>query len=73
MRLYYRAKPNGPSYPANSEPPFHRVTHRHDRTIPGILPAQDVWVFADNPERDPDRLYMTIKNPSKSYRNAYSI
>lgn len=73
MRLYYKAKPNGPSYPANSEPPLHKVTHRHDRTIPGILPAQDVWVFADNPERDPNRLYMTIKNPSKSYRNAYSI
>lgn len=73
MRLYYKAKPNGRSYPANSEPPFHKVTHRHDRTIPGILPAQDVWVFADNPERDPNRLYMTIKNPSKSYRNAYSI
>lgn len=39
MRLYYKAKPNGRSYPANSEPPFHKVTHRHDKSIPGCTPA----------------------------------
>jgi hypothetical protein len=58
-------------YPANSEQPFHKVTHRHDRTIPGMVPAQDVWTFNEDPARDPDRLYMTIKNPSKPYRTAY--
>ncbi len=47
------------------------VIHRHNRTIPGMVPAQDIWVFAEDPARDPDRLYMTIKNPSKPYRPAY--
>lgn len=49
-----------------------RVTVRFDKSIPGMLPAKDVWVFAEDSDRDPDRVYMTIKNPSKSYRNAYS-
>lgn len=47
------------------------VTHRAKGTIPGVVPAQDIWVFAEDPSRDPDRLYMTIKNPSKPYRPAY--
>ena len=49
-----------------------RVHHRRDKSIPGMLPAQDVWVFASDDTRDPDRVYMTIKSPSKGYRNAYS-
>lgn len=49
----------------------NRVKHRHDGSIPGMVPAQDIWVFAEDPSRDPDRLYMTIKNPSKPYRPAY--
>lgn len=51
---------------------YHVIT-RNDHSIPGMVPAQDVWIFAEDDTRDPDRLYMTIKNPSKSYRNAYSI
>lgn len=47
------------------------VSHRTRGTIPGMVPAQDIWVFAEDPARDPDRLYMTIKNPSKPYRPAY--
>lgn len=48
------------------------VTHRAKGNIPGMVPAHDVWTFAEDNTRDPDRLYMTIKNPSKVYRNAYS-
>ena len=48
-----------------------RVTHRFDRSIPGCVPAHDIWIFNDDPARDPDRLYMTIKNPSKPYRPSY--
>lgn len=48
-----------------------RVWTRDDKSIPGCVPAQDIWVFNDDPARDPDRLYMTIKNPSKPYRPAY--
>ncbi len=59
-------------YPHNDNAPLHKVTHRNDHSIPGMLPARDVWVFAEDSTRDPDRVYMTIKNPSKSYRNAYS-
>lgn len=51
--------------------PFHEITHRERGTIPGMVPAQDIWVFNEDPNRDPDRLYMTIKNPSKPYRPAY--
>ena len=45
MRLYYRAKTNGRSYPANSEPPFHKVTHRHDKSIPGctLAPREGIY------------------------------
>lgn len=39
------------------------VIHRHDRDIPGILIAQDVFVEEDG--------HLTIKNPSKPYRPAY--
>lgn len=53
------------------EIPFHTVTHREHGVIPGCVPAHDIWVFAEDPARDPDRLYMTIKNPSKPYRPAY--
>lgn len=45
MRLYYRAKPNGPSYPSNSEPPLHKVTHRHDKSIPGCTPAPREGIY----------------------------
>lgn len=45
MRLYYRAKPNGRSYQANSEPPFHKVTHRHDKSIPGCTPASREGIY----------------------------
>ncbi len=48
-----------------------RTTHRKWGTIPGMVPAQDIWVFAEDPARDPDRLYMTIKNPCKAYRPMY--
>jgi hypothetical protein len=47
------------------------VNHRHDYSNHGMLPAQDIFIFAPDPARDPDRLYMTIKNPSKPYRPAY--
>lgn len=46
--------------------------HREYGVIPGMAPAQDVYSFAADPDRSSDRLYMTIKNPSKAYRNAYS-
>jgi hypothetical protein len=34
------------SYPSNSELPFHKVTHRHDKSIPGCtsLPPDDRYV-----------------------------
>ncbi len=47
------------------------VSHRKLGTIPGCVPAHDIWVFAEDPARDPDRLYMTIKNPCKAYRPMY--
>lgn len=61
---YYKRAENGPL-------PHGYVTHRAGRTIPGMLPAQDIWVFNEDPARDPDRLYMTIKNPCKPYRPIY--
>ena len=48
----------------------HIKTRKHG-TIPGCVPAHDIWVFAEDPTRDPDRLYMTIKNPCKAYRPMY--
>lgn len=68
MRDYYR---HHSRFPSNEEQPLYHVIHRHDCSIPGMVPAQDIWVFAEDPARDPDRLYMTIKNPSKPYRTAY--
>lgn len=60
-------------YYKKSEP--ERITvdtiAREPGVIHGMLPAQDIWVFNEDPARDPDRLYMTIKNPSKPYRPAY--
>lgn len=47
------------------------ATARNDKSIPGCVPAHDIWVFAEDPTRDPDRLYMTIKNPCKAYRPMY--
>lgn len=39
------------------------VINRMDRSIPGILIAQDVFVEEDG--------HLVIKNPSKPYRPAY--
>lgn len=39
------------------------VTHRELGDIPGILRAQDVFVWEDG--------HLVIKNPSKPYRPAY--
>lgn len=58
-------------YKKSSDLPHGYVTHRAGRTIPGCVPAHDIWVFHEDSTRDPDRLYMTIKNPSKPYRPAY--
>lgn len=44
-------------------PADYTVNHRNDRSIPGILPAKDVFVEEDG--------HLTIKNPSKPYRPAY--
>lgn len=32
-------------YPANSEQPFHKVTHRHDKSIPGctLAPREGIY------------------------------
>lgn len=32
-------------YPANAEPPFHKVTHRHDKSIPGCTPAPREGIY----------------------------
>lgn len=53
--------------------PFHKVTHRERGTIPGCVPAYDIYSFNEDPDRDPDRLYMTIKNPSKPSRPNYFV
>ena len=68
MKLYYnRSYPHWDHMDKAGEGTFHRAIG----DIPGCVPAHDIWVFAEDPARNPDRLYMTIKNPSKPYRPAY--
>jgi hypothetical protein len=56
----------------HSQYPKNFKIHRVPGHIPGMLPAQDVHVYAVDPDRDPDRLYLTIKNPSKPYHNKFT-
>lgn len=60
MKQYYKTSVHSRSYPANSEPPFHKVTHRHDKSIPGckmlesdgrytgVFPSAEVCAFVNS-------------------------
>lgn len=50
MRQYYKVSAHSRSYPANSEPPFHKVTHRHDKSIPGCTPAPRDGIYRPVPQ-----------------------
>jgi len=36
-------------YPANSDRSFHKVTHRHDMSIPGCTPAPREGIYRPEP------------------------
>ena len=70
VNKYYR---HHSRYPANSEPPFHKVTHRNDKSIPGCTLAPREGIYRpgslDEARRTIDARITAYTNDVNAYVN----